>query len=83
MLRHRYVWYEFTNFWINILFPYSGRNVAQGVCLLNFIKVYLTTWTQNLEAAYIKFLLTNLHTCYLLIYLLTYLLTYSVEHSPS
>jgi hypothetical protein len=56
MVRHRCVWCVFTNFWGNtrILFPSSGRNVAQVVCLPNFITVYLTTWTQNLEANYLR-----------------------------
>jgi hypothetical protein len=44
------VWYVFTNFWGSILFPSSGRKVAQGVCLPNFRTAHLTTWTQNLEA---------------------------------
>jgi len=62
MLRHRCVWYVFTNFWRNIIFPSSGRNVAQGMCLLNFITVYLTTWTQNLEANSLHKVLTYLFT---------------------
>ena len=62
MLRHRCVWYVFTNFWRNIIFPSSGRNVAEGECLLNFITVYLTTWTQNLEANSLHKVLTYLFT---------------------
>jgi len=52
VLIQRCVWYVFTNFWRNKMFPSSGRNVAQVVCLPNFITLYLTTWTQNLEANY-------------------------------
>ena len=44
------------------MFPSSGRNVAQEVCLLNFTTVYLTKWTQNLEANSLHKVLTYLFT---------------------